>query len=748
MKKRFLSVVNCYICLEFMNQTKGIMRVWFRYVVFFVLLGVQISIVRASDFVSPSSLKPYVNDSLLEHLFKAASVWENEVAEYQADLYLKGMFKVHSSNRIVKYIPSMFRLEKGVKDYIHESISELHYTSPRIYDRKVRAVQTTIPGGNSRFFDVINFIKFNIYSPSVMGDRILSPMAKENSVHYRYLLDSIDYSPKGEVYKIRVVPRFRSTQLMEGFLWVSSDDWTIRFLDFKGKYDLIRFHVAMQMGRDEKSKYLPQLLNLDVVFKFMKNHFEMNYTGWMNYKDVVFHTGGDTLSAKGRGKESYNLSNSYTLTTDTTRLVEERDSFVRIRPLPLSDEEERLYREFDARRLHRKDTLVDKTRLKKNLVMMGQLGDALISSYDIDMSKIGSVTCSPLINPLLVSYSHRNGISYKQEFKYNKLFHDDKLLHIVPQVGYNFTQKELYAKLDAEYVYAPKHHGSFTLNVGNGNRIYSSVVLDQLRQMPDSTFNFDDVDLEYFKDVYITLAHNYELFNGFSLMTGLSMHWRYTAYRNSEVDGRVRTHYNGFAPRIRISWTPKMHYYMNGSRKVNVGSRCPTFVVDYEHGLNVLNNSGAYQRLEMSAEQKINIRNIHSVAYHVGGGFFTKQKDMYFVDFVDFANRNLPQGWNDDIGGTFQMLDGRWYNASRHYVRGNMTYETPFLFLYPVSRLLSFIQKERVYAGVLFMPHLNPYLEFGYGIGTHLFDFGMFVGYGKGKFTSLGFKFTFELFNK
>ena len=52
-----------------------------------------------------------------------------------------------------------------------------------------------------------------------------------------------------------------------------------------------------------------------------------------------------------------------------------------------------------------------------------------------------------------------------------------------------------------------------------------------------------------------------------------------------------------------------------------------------------------------------------------------------------------------------------------------MTYETPFLLLYPVSRLLSFIQKERVYAGILFMPHLNPYLELGYGIGTHLFEF-------------------------
>ena len=118
------------------------------------------------------------------------------------------------------------------------------------------------------------------------------------------------------------------------------------------------------------------------------------------------------------------------------------------------------------------------------------------------------------------------------------------------------------------------------------------------------------------------------------------------------------------------------------------------------------------------------------------------------MDYVDFAARNLPQGWSDDIGGTFQMLDGRWYNASRHYLRGNITYETPFLLLYPVSRLLSFVQKERIYAGILFMPHLNPYLEIGYGLATHLFDMGVFIGNEQGKFTSVGCKFTFELFNK
>jgi hypothetical protein len=39
-------------------------------------------------------------------------------------------------------------------------------------------------------------------------------------------------------------------------------------------------------------------------------------------------------------------------------------------------------------------------------------------------------------------------------------------------------------------------------------------------------------------------------------------------------------------------------------------------------------------------------------------------------------------------------------------------------------------------------------LEFGYGIGTHVFDAGVFVSYAKTSFREVGFKFTFELFNR
>lgn len=410
--------------------------------------------------------KPVVADSIMEHMFHSASIYSHEVKGYKGDLYLKGHLKVHKQNRIIKYVPSMFRLEKGINDYFHESISELQYTAPAIYDRKVRAISTTFPSTRGQIFDIMDYMKFNIYAPSLMGNRILSPLNRKAQVHYHYLLERVEHRLGGELYCIRVVPRYRSTQLVEGFLWLSSADWTIRRMNLKGRYDLVRFQLSMQMGEEDDTKYLPVLLNLDLNFKFLKNHLEMKYTGWMKYSSVVYRKPGEEWIVKKTN--DHNLSNSYTLSCDTSRLVVERDSFNRIRPIPLSAYEDSLYRSADERRLKREaDTIkAEPTKLKKNMVFLGQLGDALISSYDIDISKVGSINCSPIINPLLVSYSHRNGISYRQVFKYNKLFHDGRLLRIVPQIGYNFTKKEFYAKADVEYIYNPRKLGSIEIHGG------------------------------------------------------------------------------------------------------------------------------------------------------------------------------------------------------------------------------------------------------------------------------------------
>ena len=700
--------------------------------------------------------KPMVSDSILQCIFQFSPFYSRIIDEYKADLYIKGKVKVHKRNHLIRYVPSMFRFEKHINDYLMESLSELHYTAPDIYDRKIKAVSTTFPRNRGQITDVMDYLNMNIYSSSLMSDKLLSPLDKKSSRYYHYLLDSIAGPPDCQRYKILIIPKFRGTQLVSGYMWVSDQIWTIRELYIEGVYDVIRFKVRVKMGEEGDVEFLPVQFDLNLVFKFIGNHLEMDMGAWLKYNEIKFYEGA--ARRKSQKKHRHDLTESYKLTCDSEQLITDKEKFNELRPIPLSALEDSLYRSYALRQ----DTLLRVPKKKKNehLEFWGELGDMLISSYNVNLSSMGSVHCSPLINPVLLDYSHSRGFSYKQKFKYSRLFHDGRILRISPQIGYNFTHKELYVKADADWQYWPEKQASFEVSVGNGNRIYSSVVLDQLKQLPDSTFNFDQLELDYFKDVYLNLFHNIEIVNGLFIKAGVSVHWRYLINNSKVILEKplpdkdwaalrgIRSEYNSFAPRIRIEWTPGMYYYMNGRRKMNVGSSMPTFMLDYERGIKgVFKSTGAHERWEFDIQQNLKLSGIRSIGYRIGGGMFTKQEDMYFVDFANFARRNLPEGWNDDIGGTFQLLDGRWYNSSRQYWRGNFTYESPFI-LKPLNRWLGLVQQERLYGGILFMPHLNPYIELGYGIGTHIFDVGAFVSTINGQFDTFGFKFTFELFNK
>ena len=698
--------------------------------------------------------KPAVEWLILKKIFQYSPFYARAVDEYKAELYLKGRIKVHKSNKLIRHIPSMFRLEKGVDDYMLESVSEMHFVAPDVYNRKVKAMSTTFPRENGQIVDLTDFLNMNIYSSSIMTDKLLSPLDQKSSRYYHYLLDTVADIRGRHQYKILVIPKFEGTQLVNGYIWVDGMDWTIHETYMEGKFDVITFKLHTIMGDSGDEEFLPVRLNLNVEFKFMGNHLEMDAGAWMKYNSVVFTKDGKRK--KSNKKHFHDLTEVYQLTCDTTKLITDKEKFEKLRPFPLTDEEDSLYNAWAVRKA---DKEIEKTlnKKKKSTEFWGQVGDALVTNYNVNISGIGNVRCSPLINPVMLSYSHSKGVSYKQKFKYNRLFPNGRMLKITPQIGYNFTHKDLYLKGSVSFLYWPEKQGSFDVDAGNGNRIYSSVVLDKLKAMPDSLFDFEDMDLDYFKDIYMNAFHVVEPVNGLKIKTGVSMHWRYlvNSKREELMDifdkierMKIRSEYNSFSPRIRIEWTPGMYYYMNGRRKMNVKSKMPTFILDYERGLKgVFGSADAHERWEFDVQQQIKLNQIRTFAYRVGGGLFTRMDNMYFVDFVNFRRSNIPEGWNDEIGGTFQLLDGRWYNSSRQYWRGHMTYESPFILLRPLNKWLGMIQHERLYAGILFMPHLNPYVELGYGIETHVFDAGVFISSINGKYDTVGFKFTFELFN-
>ena len=681
-----------------------------------------------------------------------APFYEKIVNDYRADLYIKGKLNIRKKNFMFRYLPKMFRMQKGVREYLMESYSDLHFTAPDIYDQKVIAGYGTVFSGGFQA-TMLEYFHVNVYSATLLYDRLLSPLAKNGKKYYRYQIDTIMGGQDNLHYKIRFIPKTKSDQLVGGYMIVSSDVWSVREIRFSGRSELLTFENLIKMGEvGDDNEFLPVRYEFEVRFNFVGNVVDGSYLASLDYSSIELKE----KSKYRKEKKKLNLTESYTLRCDTNSLHLDSAYFASLRPIELMDDEKKLYEDY----AFRKDTTALKPPSKRR-VFWGEIGDFLLSDLNVDLSRIGSVKCSPIINPLLLSYSGSNGFSWRQDFKYNRLFSGDKLLRIVPRIGYNFTRKEFYWSANADFDYWPQKRGAIHVNFGNGNRIYSSDVLDELKAMPDSTFDFDQIHLDYFKDLYFNFRHSIEVVNGLELNVGFSAHRRTAVEKSrfvvlnsslplaSDFLDKFKDTYISFAPRVRVEWTPCLYYYMNGKRKINLRSAYPTFSVDYERGIKgVFKSTGQYERIEFDLQHHVQLGLMRNIYYRFGFGAFTNQEQLYFVDFANLARSNLPIGWNDDIGGVFQLLDGRWYNSSRKYVRAHFTYEAPFLFLRHLMKYTRYVQNERLYVNTLFVPHLNPYLEIGYGIGTHIFDVGVFVSSENWKYTEVGCKFTFELFNR
>ncbi len=681
-----------------------------------------------------------------------APFYEKIVNDYRADLYIKGKLNIRKKNFMFRYLPKMFRMQKGVREYLMESYSDLHFTAPDIYDQKVKAGYGTVFSGGFQA-TMLEYFHVNVYSATLLYDRLLSPLAKNGKKYYRYQIDTIMGGQDNLHYKIRFIPKTKSDQLVGGYMIVSSDVWSVREIRFSGRSELLTFENLIKMGEvGDDNEFLPVRYEFKVRFNFVGNVVDGSYLASLDYSSIELKE----KSKYRKEKKKFNLTESYTLRCDTNSLHLDSAYFASLRPIELMDDEKKLYEDY----AFRKDTTALKPPSKRR-VFWGEIGDFLLSDLNVDLSRIGSVKCSPIINPLLLSYSGSNGFSWRQDFKYNRLFSGDKLLRIVPRIGYNFTRKEFYWSANADFDYWPQKRGAIHVNFGNGNRIYSSDVLDELKAMPDSTFDFDQIHLDYFKDLYFNFRHSIEVVNGLELSVGFSAHRRTAVEKSrfvvlnsslplaSDFLDKFKDTYISFAPRVRVEWTPCLYYYMNGKRKINLRSAYPTFSVDYERGIKgIFKSTGQYERIEFDLQHHVQLGLMRNIYYRFGFGAFTNQEQLYFVDFANLARSNLPIGWNDDIGGVFQLLDGRWYNSSRKYVRAHFTYEAPFLFLRHLMKYTRYVQNERLYVNTLFVPHLNPYLEIGYGIGTHIFDVGVFVSSENWKYTEVGCKFTFELFNR
>jgi len=646
---------------------------------------------------------------IIKRMFAYSSNIET-ITQRNADTYsyLKYKVKTDRRNFILLSVPTMYAVARGKeREYVGETYNRM------VYDENGKAEvtrileRTTIPHKRSTMPTLLQYLTPDVYGEILIDKRILSPFNRKNRKYYRYTAKRTADSTT----VINVRPKLDNTQLVKGHARVDTSTGRIISASLSGEYDMVGFRIDITMTDRGVYAYIPKTCHLTATFKFLGNRISTEYQSVYGLDRMA----ADTVTQKG----------------DTTMLNS-------VRPMPLTEHEKALF----ARLYSRNDSsLTDSAKTKeKNETarkLWDNVGEHLLGRIKSNFgdNDQGYFRINPLLNPLYFGYSGRKGLVYKSDIRSSYLFSPNSLITARFKSGYSFKQRRFYFNMPVTYSFDLRHNGYVMVEVGNGNRITNSSVVEEIKNTSSDSIKWNKMNLKYFNDFKFILAANYDISSRVSIKTGITAHRRSAVEKKGFVAAGLPTTYSSVAPTLEIKYRPKGH-------------TGPVITFDYERSIKgMLGANLEYERYEMDYQHILKLSAMSSLQMRAGTGFYTHKNDNWiFLDYTNFHDDNIPGGWYDEWACNFELLNSNWYNASEYYVRANLTYESPLLLLSWVPLAGRFMEKERIYINALAVRHLHPYLELGYGFKTRLFSMGMFTAINKNGFDAVGFKFGIELF--
>lgn len=649
------------------------------------------------------------NDTLiLNRIYEYLKANRSEFKPLVDNVYMKFRYNVEKRNFGLWLIPNTYVLAKDPREYIRETYTKATFTDTHHFDVNAEVVTGTMRGDRIGMKTLLDFMTPNIYNMAFYDGHVLSPFNKWNRHYYHFTQIRL----MNGATRLDFRPKLYNTQLLNGYAVVETETGRILRTVLNGEFDMITFRTEITQSEDEGRELMPAKCNTAATFRFMGNRVSVLFNAFYNCPT--------------------NLS-------DSINSISSREMMDSIRPVPLNRLDKQIYETYDrehaaADSIAALDTIPHKTNFWKK-IFWDTIGETLVTPIDAE-ARNASFRIYPIINPLYADYSPTKGFRYKMKLRTTFRFSDHRYLNIEPTIGYNFKQSQLYFNIPIRMVYNPKRNGYAEIIYGNGNRIYNSTVIEEINEAHQDTIDFSNTHMDEFRDNYLRLFNNIMIFDWLDIETGIFVHQRKSVVPEMMRQYGVPEEYRSFAPTIGIKLQPWLN-------------KGPLFSFDWEESIKGVNQSNLeYTRWEFDAQWKYKIPGLRVLNMRLGTGLYTSKSTEYFLDFSNFHDENLPEGWNDDWSGNFQLLGGREYNESKYYIRTNVSYESPLLLATWIPYLGKYIEKERFYISGVLLERSRPYYEIGYGFTNRYISAGAFASFRNTKFEEFGVKFDFELFKR
>ena len=654
---------------------------------------------------------------IIRQAIKKRPEYNKEVNAFTCDLYTKDMIKLRRlPKRILgQKIPDEDRKDMGLDTtgvgiiYLSESIAKVAAQKPGKFKLEVKS--SRVSGSDGFGFSFPTFISLYqnnviLFTQKLNPRGFISPIADGALNFYKYKYLGSFWEDGKEINSIRITPKRSYEPLFSGIINISENDWRIYSLDLlltkKSQLEIIdtlqitQFHVPVT--RDTW-----RVKNQLIHFNF--SQFGIDAVG--NFVNVYSNYNLQPVFAK-------EFFDNVIMKYDTGVNKKPKAYWDSIRPMPLEREEVKDYIVKDSLFQVHKDSA--KSQLTADVLNAKQ---GKIKPLDIfwnginrtHYTKDGSSNWSLDGLAKGMEYNPAEGVVVNVTGGYNKYLKKSKSnLSIQPNLRYGFSNQHLNGWVQVNLRtrdFEPEgklKRESWTFAAGSRVTQFNreSPILPLINTI--STLFYGDNFMKTYENVFgeIGFAKRYE--NGLRLSVNalyedrkpIDNTTKFTLFKKDS--GNITPNYpydrisSQFTPHqalvlsLDVSFRPGQKYIQFPNSKIPIGSKYPTFNLNYTKGINnVFGSDVNFDKWKFSVYDDINLKIGGLIKYRVAIGGFLNNKSVYIQDYQHF-NGNLTAAASDYLN-SFQLVSYYAFSNTEpfyveahteHHFNGLLTNKIPY----------------------------------------------------------------------
>lgn len=209
--------------------------------------------------------------TIMRKAIAKANYHRNQLDSYSARVYIKGAGQLKDYPWLAKRQLEKEGIKKG-RVFIQESVSEVKFTRPNKFEEKVISIRSDGKDNNT---SPNQYIFGSFYEPEVA--ETISPLSPKAFSYYRFEYLGSFRDRNYEISKIKVTPRSRGDNVVEGTLYLVEDWWSIHSMDIVTTKLGVDITIKAVYAPVEDKVWLPVSHQFRVDGKIFGFEFEYKY---------------------------------------------------------------------------------------------------------------------------------------------------------------------------------------------------------------------------------------------------------------------------------------------------------------------------------------------------------------------------------------------------------------------------------------------------------------------------------------